>query len=108
MPKVVVTPNRVRVHIGNYYKLYDKHPEMFKEFKRHDVGRNGYTYRVACLINGEWRTYAWEFAKHVQVDFNRKSKTFIVYDRKAYNILKQLKEQGELKGYRLLKKFRVD
>jgi hypothetical protein len=64
---------------------------------------------VQYKVDGEWRwiTYAWDFDK-IQVEYRPKTKTFIVYDRKAYEILKKLKEQGELKGYRLIKRFRVD
>jgi len=108
MPKVVVTPNRVRVHVDHYWKLYDKHPEWFKEFRRHDVGRDGYTYRVSALYRGRWITYAWEFDRNRQVEFKPKTKTFFVFDRKAYMILKNLKERGELKGYRVFRRYRVD
>lgn len=111
MPNVVVSPNRVRVHLGNYWQLYDKYPERFKNFRRHDVGRDGYTYRMTVQFkrDGEWKwiTYAWEFSRE-QVEYDSKSKRFIVYDRKAYYILRNLRDEGYLKGYKIVKKFRVD
>jgi hypothetical protein len=104
MPKIYETDSRVRVHIGNLYRIYDKNPELFKEFRFHDVGREGYTYRMSVKYKGKWITYAWDFSKE-QVSWNSKTKTLTVKDRKAYEILKGLKDKGELKGIRLTRRF---
>ena len=108
MPKVVVTPNRVRVHLDHYWQFYEKYPHWFKDFRKHDVGRQGHTYRISVKFRNRWITYAWEFDRKSQVDFNPKTKTFFIFDKKAYSILRGLKLQGELKGYKLLKRYRVD
>jgi hypothetical protein len=102
MPKIYSTDNRVRVHIGNLYREYDRNPKAFT-FRIHDVGRKGYTYRVSAKYKGRWVTYAWDFSKE-QVSWNPKAKTLTVMDRKAYEILKGLKDKGELKGIRLIRR----
>ncbi|MHC1577167.1 MAG: hypothetical protein ACXQT6_00510 [Candidatus Methanospirareceae archaeon] len=63
-----------------------------------DVGREKHSELVLCRYRGEWRPYAWTFSKK---QVRKKGRTLVVYDRKALEILRRLKEQGELRGYKL-------
>ena len=68
-----------------------------------DVGREKHSELVLCRYRGKWRPYAWTFSK---AQVRKKGRTLIVYDRKALEILKSLKESGELRGYKILSRVR--
>jgi len=99
MPKIYETRNRVRVHTGKWWKRYRKKPEQFRAFRVHDVGRKGFSQRIAVqLDDGTWVDYGWSFSKE-QVEYDAKTKRLFVSDEKAYDILMDLKQNGELRGY---------
>ena len=100
MPKIKETKNRIIIHVGDYWKKYRKRKETFK-FRIHDVGRKGKSERIAAYIKGKWVTYAWSFSKDQVVKVGR---NLLVYDDKAYDILKKLKSSGELKGYKIIRR----
>jgi len=100
LPKIKVTKNRIRIHVGNWWKKYKRNPDLFEEFRIHDVGREQKSERVSAKVKGKgWITYAWDFDKS-QVE--KVGKTLIVKDQKALEIIQKLKQQGELKGYKIL------
>jgi hypothetical protein len=105
MPKIYETINRVRIHTGPYWRKYKQIPELFEDWRVHDVGRKGKSQRLAVKVRGKWVNYGWSFDKS-QVKFNPRTKTLTVYDRKAYEILMSLKAKGELKGYKIIKRFK--
>ena len=94
MPKVKETRNRIIIHVGDLWKKYHKHKNSFI-FRIHDVGRKGKSERIAVKYRGRWRTYAWSFSKDQVVKVGR---NLLVYDDKAYDIIKKLKSSGDLKA----------
>jgi hypothetical protein len=101
MPKIYATANRVRIHTGEWWRKYKKQPEQFKAFRIQDVGRPGYSQRIAVqLDDGRWVNYGWSFSKE-QVELIA-PKTLLVKDQKALEILMKLKAEGELKGYKII------
>ena len=106
MPKIKVTPNRVVIHVGKWWRKYRKEPEEFDAFRIQDVGRPKKSERIAVkLENGKWVTYGWSFSKD-QVRYNPDTKELFVFDGKAFDIIKKLKQQGELKGIKIYFKHR--
>jgi len=103
MPRIYETANRVRIHVGNYWKLYDEHPELFEEFRVHDVGRKGMSQRISAKIKDiGWVTYGWSFSKD-QVRYDHDKKILYVFDKNALDIINKLKAQGEIKRVKLIK-----
>ena len=99
MPKISVTRNRVKVHVGALWKIYDVHPERFTDFRSPDVGRPGKTQRIACKYRGKWKHFGWSFHKS---QVRKTKKTLIVTDLSAMVILKGMQRRKDLVGYRLI------
>ena len=103
MPKIKLTKNRIVVHVGDLWKKY--HRSKNKKawtFRIQDVGRSKHSERIAVKYRGKWRTYAWSFSKE---QVKKKGRTLIAKDPKAYEILKRLKKMGELKGYKIVRRW---
>jgi len=100
MPKVEETKNRIIVRVGDTWK---KGHANWK-FRYHDVGRSKNTLRLSSKSpRGRWMTYAWSFTKEQVMKIGR---SLLVYDQKAFDILKRMKINGDLKGYRIVNKIR--
>jgi len=102
MPKVKETPNRIVVHVGEWWKRYHRaSPKVRKrwKFRIKDVGRTKHSELILCKPpNKDWKMYAWSFSKR-QVKKGKRS--LLVYDAKAFEILQGLKKSGELKRWKL-------
>ncbi|RLG36582.1 MAG: hypothetical protein DRN91_07620 [Candidatus Alkanophagales archaeon] len=103
MSKVKETPNRVVVHVGDLWKKYHRaSPKTRKrwQFRIKDVGRTKHSELILCKPpNKDWQVYGWSFSKK-QVRKGKRS--LLVHDAKAFEILQELKESGELRGWKLV------
>jgi len=103
MPKVKETANRVVVHVGDLWKKYHRASSKIKkrwQFRIKDVGRVKHSELILCKPpNDEWQAYAWSFSKKQVKKGKRK---LIVSDAKAFEILQKLKEEGDLKGWKIV------
>ena len=99
MPKVTETENRIIIRKGDIWNTYDINKLTFRN---HDVGKPSNTIRVACKIpRGKWHTYAWSFLKS---QVSKSGRTLICKDKNAYDILSKMKEKGDLKGYKVVRR----
>ena len=102
MPKVKETYERILVHVGDLWKrntMIGLNMPKSWNFRWHDVGKKGGTMRMACQIpNKGWHTYAWSFLKS---QVTKSGRILICKDKNAYDILKKMKDEGDLKGYRV-------
>ena len=104
MPKIKQTSNRVIVHVGKFWQRYhsaSRNTKPLWQFRIKDVGRASHSELILCKPprSASWHTYAWSFSNQQVKRANRK---LVVYDRKAFEILKRLKDKGELKGYSMV------
>ena len=100
MPKVKETQNQIAVHVGDVWEKYEKRPEQF-EFRTHDIGKKNFTLRVAVKYRDKWQTYAYSFTKG---QIKLIGRTLICKDKNAYDILSKMKEEGDLKGYKVVRR----
>ena len=99
MSKVTETKNRIVVHVEKLWQTYDtKYGRENFEFRVHDIGKKGYTERIAVKYHGKWHTYAWSFLKS---QVSKSGRTLVCKDKSAYDILFKMKEKGDLKGYKV-------
>lgn len=107
--KVETSKNRITVHVGDLWKLYGKQREEAKnewQFRKHDVGRKGHTYRITVnppLANEGWQTYAWSFPRGTD-GVVKKDRRLHVYDDEMLKILLEVQGREELKGYKIVPK----
>ena len=96
MPKIKESKERILIHVADIWKR--KYIAGWN-FRWHDVGKKGRTLRMACQIpNKGWQTYAWSFLKS---QVSKSGRTLICKDKNAYDILKKMKDGGDLKGYKV-------
>lgn len=99
MPKVRETKERILIHVDDFWKRKNI---AGWNLRWHDVGKKGRTMRMACQIpNKGWQTYAWSFFKS---QVSKLDRTLICKDESAYNILSKMKEKGDLRGYKVIRK----
>ena len=103
MPKVKETANRIVVHVGDLWRRYHRASPKTKrrwKFRIKDVGRLRHSELILCKPpNGKWQTYAWSFSKGQVKKGKRK---LLIYDAKAFEILQKLKENDDLRGWKLV------
>lgn len=96
MPKVTITSTKIRVSIGKWRALFKQEPEEFQEFKYKEIGRPGHTRLVIVkLESGNWVRYVMEFDKR-DVSWDQRKRTLTATDPTAYEVLKDLKDRGDL------------
>lgn len=100
MHKVSEARDSITVHVGDLYKKYDKDKKLFSSFRQHYLG-SGKSRRSSVKYRGKWRTFAYIFTKG-QVSLEKR--TLTVKDKKTLNILHRLKQEGDLKNYKIVDK----
>lgn len=103
MPKIYVMKNTIRVHQGDLWKVYEKHPEIFEQIRTTEVGDIGWTKRIACLIKENpygvpsgWQTYGWLGWTPHQAEWDPEKNVLTIHDRKFYEILRKTGVLDEL------------
>ena len=90
MPKIKVTPNRVVIHVGKWWRKYRKEPEEFEAFRIQDVGRPKKSERIAVkLENGKWTLVLADPASGLAFKVEHGVKYFIYID------IEEVKNIGE-------------
>lgn len=96
MPKVEMTNDNIKIHVGDLYKKNEKAKKVLTKFRHHNIGLNSKSKRVSVKYRNKWKLYSYIFSKG-QVTLEKR--TLVVTDKKTLNILLRLKEKGDLKGY---------
>lgn len=102
MPKISAMENRIRIRVGNWWKMHDKDPGRFSDWKVRVVGGLEKGYKITVNIEGVGRvTYGWDFYKG-KGGLAKKGRTLYVHNAKMLEIIRGLEANGELRDYEIV------